>query len=294
MTTDQAEIKLTVQIVWALGAAFVFGFALIFKAIKRNHSVKKIQDTPKSKVESAPQGYVEFEGFAWPSESTVRGCSGEEAVYYSLQIQKKVTKYHGNKRRTEWVTLYSHFHCAPFYVVDPTGIALIDITNGEVDLPEKNKRSWYDLSRDEKLRVLKITEGKKIPSFPPSTFLFGIFAGSYRIIEKEILVGNPLYVHGDFRTTAVEPIRVSVLGLTEFSNRVFNREARSLKNLSSFLDKNKDGVISEKEAEYGYQFAAKQARLKAKDINGETAFPVHGKIGSSGEHKLFLADTKII
>lgn len=287
---DPTQLNLTVEGVWGLGAALVFGFMLIFKAIKGNKILRKIEDTPKSKVETAPQGYVEFEGFAWPQDETVRGSSGEEAVYYSLTVQKKETRGSGKQRRTEWITVFSHFHSRPFYLVDATGLALIEVGGGELDIDEGNKRSWSSLTSEEKDRILNFSQGRNHSGFPPSTFLFGIFSGSYRVIEKEIAVGNPLYANGDFRTlTAVTPV-LSLKGLTEFSSRVFNRESRSLKNITSFLDKNKDGKISTAESRTGYLFAARQARMKSKDLGVESPFPVYGRIGSSKEHPLLLAD----
>lgn len=325
---------------------FFFGGGLILHALSRKRSVRKIEDTPRSKVASAPQGYVELQGFAWPAAGgkVERNAQGHETVYYRLALQRAETRGSGKNRKKVWVTVFSYSTDTPFYLIDATGIALIDpartwgnpalsvesqvrsvaakVTNFasgmgvlgsvaslglegfaggrnaigdgggyETDLGTGRPKAWSRHSTEEKALICKRVGKIAGVSFPPSNFLFGLFSDEFRVIESEICVGSPLYVHGDFKTDSQNAITAQVPGLTEFASRVFNADARAQKNLTHFLDKDGDGKVSAIEAMRGYTFAARQARLKAKDqLTGEKTFEVHGRMGSSAENRLFIAD----
>ncbi len=263
----------------------------MINSISRRKKTRKIADTPRSKVASAPQGYVEFQGFAWPAAQYARSAAGDEIVYYSLEVQRAETRGTGKSRRRQWVTVFTHGHVHPFYLVDPTGLALVDPSSAEMDLHGARTRDWASLKGEEKRWIEEIASRRAILGFPPSKGLFGIFSSPYRVVEKEIGVGSPLYLHGDFRTPSMTHPRVKVPGLSEFSSRIFSSEARSTKNIDHFLDKNRDGVVCGDESRHGYGFAGRQARNKSRtQPSDEREFEVYGNIGSSLEHRLLIAD----
>lgn len=267
------------------------GGGLLINSISRRKKTRKIADTPRSKVASAPQGYVELQGFAWPAAQYARSAAGDEIVYYSLEVQRAESRGSGKNRRREWVPVFTHGHIHPFYLVDPTGLALVDPASAEFDLHGSQTRNWTALKDDEKKWVGEIAARRAINGFPPGKGLLGVFSSSYRVIEKEIGVGSPLYLHGDFRTSTLQNPKVKAAGLSEFVSRIFSVEARSTKNISHFLDKNRDGVVCGDESRQGYGFAGRQARNKGRtQPREEREFEICGNVGSSPEHRLLIAD----
>lgn len=268
---------------------FALAMAVLYYAIHLWRAARKIKDTPGSKIASAPQGYVEVEGFAWPVDQCSRLASGREVVHYSCMLQRKETRGSGKNRRTEWVPVWSCIQSHPFYVVDSTGLASIDLHGCKFSMDAASIRSWRSLNRAEKDRLLGLIGDERISRFPPSEALGGLFSTPYQVIENEIFVGSPLYLQGDFRTPSAELPTVSPHGLAEFHRRVFPSDARSGRNVVVFLDKNKDGKISEKEAQAGYSLAASMA-LRKSATEGAREFKIHGVMGSSEEHRLLIAD----
>jgi hypothetical protein len=273
-----------------IGLVFVGGGFLVH-AIKAHRKIRLIEDTPRSKAESAPQGFVELQGFAWPAEETFRNGEDQEVVYYSLLLQRQETRGSGKSRRKEWVTVYTHVHSEMFYLADPTGLVALDIKDAELNLESARTRHWSKLEEKEKLKLQAVIPND-IPGFPPSTGLFGLFSSPYRIVENEILVGCPLYASGDFKGFEGETYNLKLQGLSGFGDKVFDRAARAFKDRSRILDSNKDGKVSCEEYRKGSAITARVARKSAgADMRVESEFPVHGNLGSSGNIKLFLADT---
>ena len=83
----------------AVGVAIVFCGGLLYNAIKKYKTVRKIEDTAKSNIATAPQGYVEFQGFAWPMQKSVQCTRGFEAVYYSFSLQRQETQGSGKNKK---------------------------------------------------------------------------------------------------------------------------------------------------------------------------------------------------
>lgn len=270
----------------------IFGGGLVVRAIQKHKKLRRVEDIPLSKIASAPQGLVELQGFAWPMTQTFQGPDQVEAVYYSLVLQKEETHGYGKNRRKRWVTVFSHVHGVPFYVVDPTGLALVYPQESQMDLDQARERMWRSIPSEEQARIMEKVIHQRIPQFPPSSAFFGLFGPRFRILESEIRVGAPVYAMGNFMTSSSPGAiqRVKLAGLTDFSSRVFDKNSRSLRNLLPILDKNKDGVIDAQEAKLGYSFAARRSRAKGAPDPGEQEFQVFGTVGSNEHHKLLLAD----
>lgn len=268
-----------------------FGGAAIYQAIKRQKRIRHIEDTPKSKIASAPQGLVEVQGFAWPQDKSHTSNAGHELVYYHFALQREEQKGSGKNKRREWVTIFSFVHNKPFYLMDPTGLALIDPTGSDLEIESPNNRMWTNLKEAEKAYYLEKVIGSAVPNFPPKGRFFGLFSQRYRVSEKEIRAGCPVYVTGDFRTNNVNLAKVQSQGLTHFANRVIDFNSRALKNLKGLLDKDNDGKVCHKEARDGYSFAAQLSKKKSiSEKLVENEFDVHGEMRSSSNHKLFIAD----
>jgi hypothetical protein len=120
--------------------------------------------------------------------------------------------------------------------------------------------------------------------------LWGLFGGRYRIREREIFVGSPVYARGDFRSIGVPPPRKRMLGLTAFTAKVFDFENRRVRNVDRLLDRNRDGKVSAEERRRGYAMAARLARGKSSVLESEQEFEIYGRLGSSSDHRLLVAD----
>jgi hypothetical protein len=269
----------------------IFGGGLIWSAMSRRKKARKVEDTPRSKVSSAPQGLVELQGFAWPKNLCVRTIDEREAVCYHISIERKETQGSGKNRRTTWVSVFAWGHTHPFYLVDATGLAEVHPGMSELDVATKQTRSWSALTKQQRVQVVALVGGRPIAGFPPGSGFFGLFSSAYRVVESEIRVGSPLYASGSFRTPTAHSEMARVPGLTSFAARVLNFEKRSFKDVTVLLDKNKDGKVTEDEAREGYSFAARLSRDKAqKGEEPEKEFPVFGVLERSASHALVLAD----
>jgi hypothetical protein len=265
------------------------GVGSLYYGARLLRAAQRIVDMPRSKLASAPQGYVEVQGFAWPVAETAQ-LDDREALYYLCWIERKVTRPGpNNERRTEWDTVFHHKVTHPFYLVDSTGVAKVDLRRCEFSLDSATVRSWRSLSLKEKRWITALVRSARIPGFPPSNFLWGLFSPSFRVTEDKLYVGSAMYAAGDVRTESQTKESVQLRGLAEFHQRVLRSDARSQRNVAALLDKDKDGKVSAKEAEEGYAFVAHLARKKPEPENAP-AFPVHGVLGSSPDHKLLVAN----
>ncbi len=251
---------------------------MIYSAIRKHRRVRGVTDAPRSKVASAAQGFVELEGFAWPTSQTVKSKDDAEVLYCSFELQREESQGSGTGRQRKWVTVFSHKHADPFYLVDATGVALIDPSVTEMRLQGESRRSWHSIDAAERVRICEKVVTSAVPRFPPSNFLNGLFSAKFRVVEGEIRVGSPLHVSGDFRPVVDGSKKVTAHGLTYFCNRVFDPVTRSLKKLKL-------------EAKVGYSQAAKSACLNATaDSFPEMEFELVGTLGRSETCPLFVAD----
>lgn len=273
-------------------ALFVVGGGLVWSAIRRHRKIREVEDLASSKVDTAAQGLTELQGFAWSKVAGPKNVDGHDLVYYSFQLQKKVTEGSGKNRRTTWRTVFSRGHFQPFYLLDATGLAVVDPAGAECLIDEHRTRDWSFLSPLEKEFYLSNVVQTPVPNFPPSNFLFGLFSSQFRIVENDLKEGSPVYVKGDFRAESEFSGKVKVNGLTKFYTQVFNEQDRSARNIHVLLDTNKDGRVSHREMMIAYLRFAKFARSQARLTEHlEKEFSVHGVIKSTDNHQLLFADT---
>lgn len=265
----------------------IAGGGLLLRTLKNHKRLRKIADTPRSKIASAPQGLVELEGFAWPQAETFQTLDGEEAIYYVIELQREETRGSGKNKRREWITVFHHQHIFPFYLLDPTGLAQILPHNSDVNVTNKSTRHFGHLSQKAIDRIAQIV-GPGIDNFPPGKSFLNLFARKYRVVEQKIVVGSPIYANGDFKTHTTNQLMIDD-SLATFANKVINFEARALKNVNRLLDRDGDGVVSTSEALAGYTTAA---ALSRRNPQKETVpLEIFGTLDSSDNHKLFFSDT---
>lgn len=272
---------------------FGIGFVLIWLGIRKHKKLRLIQDHPTVKIETAAQGFSEVQGFAWPTAVGPKCVKGIEMIFHSLQLQKQVTQGSGKNKKRVWITVFSTGYANPFYIMDATGLALVDPGKCELEIESKTTRNWSMLQATEKSHYLAHFIKESVPGFPPSGFLFGLFSSSFRIIESRINTGSPVYIKGHFESPEGLQKEVLLSGLAKFATQVFDFQSRKIRQIKSLLDTNKDNKITSKEAIDGYSRLAMFAKSQSASGQSPVAdrgFPVFGLLTSNQDHKLFIAD----
>ncbi len=282
------------NIIYGPFVALILGIILIIKSLKRQRQVQEVKNQGCSKIASAPQGLNEFQGFAWPMSVGPKNYKQQELVYHSFHLQELVTSGYGKNRKSEWKTVFSRGHFNDFYLVDPTGITILSLANAEILFNSNRTRRWFTISTEEKNFCVKEVINTSVIGFPPSPFFFGIFGSTFRIVDTEVFAGSPLYAKGDFRTEGTYNDKIKLQGLTLFSNKVFNNKTRSIRNIDSLLDTDKNGKVTYQESIEGHTHYAKYARKQSALENAkiqEQEFAVFGILQTSNQHKMMLADS---
>lgn len=271
---------------YLLAGSLVLGVTLIYTGLKRHRRLRHVEDSPCSKIASAPQGFVELQGFAWPKQGSQQTLSGRECVYYLLSLEREETRGSGKNRRKVWVKVFGFSFLKPFYLLDPTGLAEVHPASAECEFNGSQSRLWSRLPTGEKEKLKEMVSG--VSGFPPSEGFLGLLSTKYRVTETFVPVGSPAYVSGNFSSEAGDSVGVRDGALSSFARKVLNVQGRGFKNVEILLDQNKDGKISESESREGYANAARAA-MSNPDLE-PTENKVFGKVESSADHKLFLAD----
>lgn len=252
MSSNDGVLKLA-------GICIFGGGYLVVTGVNNWRKKRRALDVATSKIESAPQGLVELQGFAWPSSSVepMENLWDKACVFKRLKVQQYV---HRNKN-SSWETISTYESTQPFYLIDKTGVVKIIPTGFDLHLQEK-KLKWEDISIPQRKKILSKMESGFWSSAPPLET--GFFSGSYRCIEEALLIGSPVLVHGNLWSGASpQKLRMN-RALQDFYSRI----KKSSQFLLRTADLNKDGVISEEEAIDGmYSIASKT--LNSADVNTE-------------------------
>lgn len=231
----------------ALLAAAVIGlFCLTFRNLRR---ARLIEDTPTAKVRSAPQGYVELDGYAriMDGAPVYAPLTGAPCVWYRYEVERHVS----DGKRSHWQTVESGVSEAIFHLQDDTGLCIVDPDGADVH-PSLHQ-VWYGST-------------ERPPHGPGhgGTSIFGravgaLFGGgNYRYSESRIRNNDPLYALGLFVSTGGDevgtPLSVEVGDLL----RQWKRDPDELRRR---FDENGDGQIDLGEWEKARQ-AAEQIVLK--------------------------------
>lgn len=220
------------------------GFYLAFRSWRR---LRLIEDTATAKVRSAHQGYLELEGMGrlMDGEPVIAPLSSTYCLWWRFKVEEKQT--HGDN--DSWRVTRQGVSDNLFHLEDETGRCVVDPEGAEVI--GEDKRVWLDDS------------------------------GEYRYTESLILIGQPLYVIGEFRS--MNPAeQYNAADITRDLIRSWKQDQAAL--LKRF-DGNRDGQIDEKEwqlvrkvaevqAQKEFQQRAQQPQvhLLAKPTDGERPF----------------------
>jgi hypothetical protein len=177
-------------VITALLAAAVVGlFYLTFRDLRR---ARLIEDTPTAKVRSAPQGYVELEGWARRMEGApvYAPLTGAPCVWYRYEVEQHAS----DGKRSYWRTVESGVSEAIFHLQDDTGLCIVDPDGA--DVRPSVHHVWHGSTPRPPhgpghggLSVFGLNIGA----------LFG--GGNYRYSESRIEANDPLYALGLFAAT---------------------------------------------------------------------------------------------
>lgn len=250
---------------WFWSALLIIGsLASLYFSFRNLHRARLIEDTPTSRIRSAPQGYVELVGEAamMKGEPVISPLSGSACCWWRYKVERKHEK--------GWRIVRNGVSESLFLLRDETGECIIDPEGAQVSPSEK--RVWYGAAASPGVG----------PDIGPGTFRnnlqFGrlritlhndLFNGDYRYTEETILPGDPLYAIGLFKSMGELDRRA--MREEQIKERLRQWKADHASLLEKF-DRNRDGQIDLDEWE-AVRRAASQA-VRREEMQEEQQ-PIH-------------------
>ncbi len=227
--------------IWTLVAACIAlacGYGL-FYFMRR---ARIIEDTPTSRIRSAPQGYVEIIGRIkyFANEAVIAPLTQLPCAWYHFKIEKKETLHTGKSSDTRWHTIEEGTSDRVFVCIDDTGQCVIDPRAAEVHVDSDD--TWYgDTKWPDRL-------------MPKKQSIF--FSNNYRYRERRLLENEQLYAIGHFITVDPNKAHGDVSDEVRAILKVWKTDQPTL--LERY-DTNQDGQIDLQEWEAVRQAATQQA-----------------------------------
>ena len=220
----------------------------IFYFIRR---ARLIEDTPTSRIRSAPQGYVEIIGRVkyLANEAITAPLTLLPCAWYHYKIEKQETVHTGKGSHTRWRTIEEQSSERAFVCVDDTGQCMIDPRGAEVQTHGED--TWHGSS-------------KWPQSDKPARQLF-FTMGGYRYTEQRLIENETLYALGKFATVDPNKAHGDISDEMRVILKLWKQDQVSLLNR---FDTNRDGAIDMDEWEsvrYAAEQQAYQQRLSRAD-----------------------------
>lgn len=239
------------DLIWTELFALGFGIFSWFASFRGLKIARLIEDTPTSKIRSAPQGYIEIIGRSEsrPHDDLVRAkLTGTPCVWYSFEIEK----YTSNGKNSSWKTVEKGNSKEPILFSDDTGLCFIH--PDRADVSTEIKKVWHGNSR-----------------YPTSSKNAGLFSRRYRYTEKRIHCGQPIYALGRFETlhppSTTEQTRAAM-------NTLINEWKRDYDKLIAKYDRDGSGDIDLQEWEQVRADAQTEAAQKVNENYDHTPINV--------------------
>jgi hypothetical protein len=220
-------------LLWSLTLILLTLIAL-YASFRNLHRARLIEDTPTSRIRSAPQGYVELIGEAamMSGEPVLAPLSGAPCCWWRYKIERQ-----GDKG---WRTIRSERSENLFLLRDATGECIIDPEGAKISPSEKS--IWYGPNQTPTAGPDRGTGTlyRKIERFGVRVSVNNTFGGDYRYTEETIVPGDPLYAIGLF--SSIGEIDRKALRDDMIKGRLRQWKADHATLLERF-DKNRDGQI---------------------------------------------------
>lgn len=256
----------------------MIGLVGIANGYRKFRTRRKIENTARSKISTAPQGLVEVEGQAWPT-AVRKSLDGRPVCFWSIEVQE----YRKSGKNSSWQTVYTYASSEELLVFDGSGVCLVHPEAAELSLLATI------IGRDDMSELQRSFLAEAAPLaaryFSSSKGLWTMITENpVRVVEKKILAGGPVYVRGEFYTSADQSHAVAVGDANSYSGKLGKISSKTYQR--AMFDGNKDGKVSEKEFIDGHSAAA-NIFLRQRGVQ---SVKIAGKITANSEHGLFLAD----
>jgi E3 ubiquitin ligase len=224
-------------------------------ALRSIRMARLIEDTPRSRVRSAAQGYVELSGRAicLPGTENLAPLTRRPCVWWRYRVQQRTESRSGNRRREGWRTINQGRSDVPFMIDDGTGRCVVQPLGAEVMTGEST--TWYGST--------------PWPKGPPGSDPGLLMSREYRYYEERIYDDDGIYVLGGFRTTAGEP----GLSRDEQFRALLSDWKQDTEALTKRFDADRDGKVSLGEWERAR--AEAQRTVDERDLERPAVDPVH-------------------
>jgi len=217
-SADAVHFWLIVTCIWIIS---VMCFLAGWRFFRR---LQTVEDTPKSLVRSAAQGYVELSGVSrlMPGDPILAPLTRMRCVWWSYCIEEHV----GVGKSSHWQTVSEEKSGELFWLEDSSGRCVVDPDKAIVYPSAKDV--WYGSSAT--------------PDSGPH--MGGVhFGGRYRYTEERMLEGAPLYALGFFHTQGP----VSAGDIDEEVRQQLVSWKQDQAWLIQHFDTNHDGQVDQKE-----------------------------------------------
>jgi hypothetical protein len=202
-------------------SAGIFGGLYIF--FHRWRQQRLVEDTPASRIRSAPQGYARISGRARRvGDKALRApLTGRSCVWWSYRVEQRERC---GRYANLWHRNDSGTSNQPFLLVDQGEHCLVDPDGAEVE--PSDRKVWYGNSPDE------------IPLALLGGFILG-FGHAYRYIEAILTEEAQLSVLGEFRVNTGSTTNT----IDDEAAALLSRWKRDQQALLARFDANHDGRI---------------------------------------------------
>jgi hypothetical protein len=254
--------------------------ALLYIAFRNLHRARLIEDTPTSRIRSAPQGYVELIGEAamMRGEPIIAPLSGTACCWWRFRVD-----YRGDKG---WKIVRSGKSEGLFLLRDETGECIIDPEGAEITASEKH--IWYGPNPNP-----GAGPDTGLDTFQSNYHRFGMhisvhntFGGEYRYSEETLMPGDPLYAIGLFSSLG-ETDR-QAMREEEIRERLRQWKADHASLLQKF-DRNRDGQIDLDEWQAVRRAATREVTREQLQADQQ---PVHILSRSGSQRRPLLISSK--
>ncbi len=266
---------------WALSAVLsTLALLSLYFAFRHLHRARLIEDTPTSRVRSAPQGYVELIGEAamMQGEPVIAPLSGMPCCWWRYLVARK--------KDNGWVVTRTGTSNSLFLLRDETGECVIDPDGARITPSEKSV--WYGPNP-----MPSAGPDREIGTQRSQAQLFGLhasvtatFGGDYRYTEETIIPGDPLYAIGLFASvgeTDHQAMREEMI-----KQRLSQWKADNASLLKRF-DRNRNGQIDLDE----WELARRSARTEVmREQMSEQQLTIHTLSDTGSQRRPMLISTR--
>ncbi len=268
---------------WFLVAGLcLFSLVALYFSFRNLHRARLIEDTPTSRIRSAPQGYVELIGAAamMSGEPVIAPLSGLPCCWWRYRIERK-------QEEKGWRVTRSETSDSLFLLRDDTGECVIDPDGATIS--PSGRSVWYGATP-----TPAAGPDRGAGTFNIESTVFGLnvsvnntFVSDYRYTEETIIPGDPLYAIGLFKSLGEADRQAIRDDMIKERLRQWKADHASL--LKRF-DRNRDGRIDEQE----WELARRSARTEVmrEQMRERDDYTIHTLSDTGSQTRPLLISTR--